>query len=163
MFKCPDDPFKDTLFLQPDDGYFGCTAYFGIMGTTQYANDGILTHCNAANAVTTQQITDGTSHTLILGERGNSSTAEWGWPFCSIGNPPYTAWGDSLMATVNGLSQGAADGNHNFHLWSYHPNMAQFAFADGHAMPLTYDLDNNVLQDLATKSGGEVIPALDGE
>ena len=143
MFKCPDDPLKDVIYQDPTHGPFGCTAYFGIMGTTQYANDGILTHCVPANAVTTQQITDGTSHTLILGERGISTT-EWGWPFCSEGNLQYTGWGDSLMATVDGLSQGAADGNHSYHLWSYHPNMAQFGFADGSATPLSYDLNNTV-------------------
>jgi prepilin-type processing-associated H-X9-DG protein len=61
------------------------------------------------------------------------------------------------MATNLGLSPGKPDGAHDYHFWSYHPNVCQFLWADGSAQPLTYQLDNKVLQALATRAGGERI------
>ena len=52
------------------------------------------------------------------------------------------------MATNLGLSYGAADGNHDYHFWSYHAELCQFVFADGAARPLTYDIDFKVFQAL---------------
>jgi hypothetical protein len=61
-----------------------------------------------------------------MGERGISDDL-YGWPYCGAGEPPlYTGCGDNLMATNLGLSRGWPDGNHNYHFWSYHPNIAQF-------------------------------------
>lgn len=153
--KCPDDPLGGAIYSDPIFGNYGCTDYFGVMGTTGTANDGILLHGGAGSAINLAQVTDGASHTLIMGERAVSSEL-YGWPYCGYGDG--TGWGDNLMATQLGLSQGASDGTHDFHFWSYHPNMAQFLWADGSGQPLTYDIDNTVLQALATRSGGEVVP-----
>jgi hypothetical protein len=92
-----------------------------------------------------------------MGERGISNDL-YGWPYCGAGGDAMqTGWGDNLMATTNGLSPGAPDGAHDWHFWSYHPNLCQFIWADGSGKPLTYDLDYNVLQALATRAGGERI------
>ena len=155
--KCPDDPKKDELYTDPVYGSYGCSAYFGVMGTTEFANDGILLHGAYNCTISLTQITDGASHTLIMGERGISDN-DYGWPYCGMGDiPNRTGWGDNLMATQFGLSQGCADGTHDFHFWSYHPNMALFIWADGSGQPLTYDIDNTVFQALATRAGGEVV------
>ncbi len=58
-----------------------------------------------------------------MGERGISELL-YGWPYCGYGDG--TGQGDNLMSTQLGLSQGTDDGNHDFHFWSYHPNLAQF-------------------------------------
>ena len=73
-----------------------------------------------------------------------------------------TGCGDNLMSTNLGLSPGEPNGAHNYHFWSYHPTLCQFLWADGSAKPLTYDLDYNVLQALATRAGGEKIANLEG-
>ena len=93
-----------------------------------------------------------------MGERGLSDYL-YGWPYCGCGDGNGTGWGDNLMCTQLGLSQGFPDGNHDYHFWSYHPNMANFLWADGSEQPLTYDIDFNVFQALATRAGGEVVTA----
>ena len=42
--KCPDDPLRDQVWSEPGVGAYGCTAYLGVMGTSETANDGILLH-----------------------------------------------------------------------------------------------------------------------
>jgi hypothetical protein len=156
-FNCPDDPYKDDEWSQAGVGVYKCTNYLGVMGTKEFADDGILLHGSDYNAVTMQQITDGASHTIILGERGISDQ-DYGWPYCGAGDANNTGWGDNLMATVNGLSAGSHTGNDDYHFWSYHPSMSQFVWADGSAKPLTYDINNTVFQALATKAGREIVP-----
>ncbi len=158
--KCPDDPLRDQLYTDPTLGPFGCTAYLGNMGTTETANDGILCHSKANQPIKISQITDGTSHTIIMGERGISNDL-YGWPYCGAGDGNDTGWGDNLMCAAQGLSQGTDDGTHDYHYWSYHTNLAQFLFADGSAMPLSYDLSFSVLQALSTRAGGETVTDLE--
>jgi prepilin-type N-terminal cleavage/methylation domain-containing protein len=157
FFKCPNDPLQNEIYHDVS-GDYGCTNYLGVMGTSPTANDGILFHGYSHNVVSMTKITDGTSHTLIMGERGISEDL-YGWPYCGAGDWLNSGCGDNLMATNLGLSRGLPDGNHNYHFWSYHPNLAQFLMADGSARPLTYDLDFQVLQNLATRAGRESISA----
>lgn len=152
--KCPCDPLQGGVYHDPT-GDYGCSNYFGVMGTTESANDGILLHGDSNSAVSLMQVTDGASHTLIMGERGISDPS-WGWPYCGDGQD-WTGWGDNLMSTQLGLSPGSANGADNLHFWSYHPNMAQFIMADGSGQVLTYDIDFSVFQALSTRAGGEVV------
>ena len=155
--KCPDDPLRNALAHDPQFGNaYGCTNYLGVMGTTNTAGDGILLHGNYNNAISLAKVTDGASHTLIVGERGISDNL-YGWPYCGVGDEQETGCGDNLMATNLGLSAGAPDGTHDYHFWSYHPNLCQFLWADGSVKPLSYDLEYNVFQALATRAGGEKI------
>ena len=123
------------------------------MGTSSTANDGILLYGGPNSAISLKQVTDGASHTIIMGERGISQTI-LGWPYCGYGDG--TGQGDNLMSTQLGLSPGSDNGNDDYHFWSYHPNLAQFLWADGSAQPLTYDIDFAVLQALSTRAGGEL-------
>ena len=152
--KCPDDPLKDAIWNDPVYGNYGCTNYLGVMGSSPTANDGILIHGGPNAAISLKQVTDGAAHTLILGERGISQLL-YGWPYCGYGDS--TGQGDNLMSTQLGLSPGTDDGNHDFHFWSYHPNMAQFIMADGSGCPLTYDIDFHTFQALSTRAGGELV------
>ena len=51
--KCPDDPLKDSIYptSNPSQGSYGVASYFGVMGTTEFANDGILTHGGPNSAI----------------------------------------------------------------------------------------------------------------
>jgi prepilin-type N-terminal cleavage/methylation domain-containing protein len=159
--NCPDELHKDDTSSDGMGGIYKCTNYLGVMGTTQFANDGILLHCIGNQPVTLQQIKDGASHTIIMGERGISNQY-LGWPYCGAGdNSQYnynTGWGDNLMATQLGLSPGEYTGNDDYHFWSYHPGLVQFLWADGSTKPLTYDIDNTIYQAYATKAGAEIVP-----
>ena len=152
--KCSDDPLRDQVWIDPVFGSYGCSNYLGVMGTSSTANDGILLYGSPSNAISLSQITDGASHTLIMGERGISELL-YGWPYCGYGDS--TGQGDNLMSTQLGLSQGYPDGNHDFHFWSYHPNLAQFIMADGSGQILTYDIDFSVFQALSTREGEEIV------
>ena len=152
--KCPDDPLRDEIYHDPIFGDYGCTNYLGVMGSSPTANDGILIYGLPKNAISLRMITDGPSHTIIMGERGISDTL-YGWPYCGYGDS--TGQGDNLMSTQLGLSQGYPDGNHDFHFWSYHAHMAQFLWADGAAGPITYDIDFATFQAISTRAGDEVV------
>jgi len=160
---CPDDPKRYEIWSDPVWGNYGCGNYFGVMGSAEFAsdgihllNDGILLHGGPNSAVNIKQVTDGLSHTIIMGERGISITL-YGWPYCGAGDEYNTGYGDNLMTTQLGLSAGDPDGTADYHFWSYHPNLAQFLWADGSAQPLTYDTELSVLKALSTKAGGELV------
>jgi prepilin-type N-terminal cleavage/methylation domain-containing protein len=158
-YKCPDDPLRDQIYHDPAGaGDYGCTNYLGVMGTSRTSNDGILFHCGYNGVVRLKDVTDGASHTMIMGERGLSNS-QYGWPYCGCGDTGdiySTGNGDNLLSTQLGLAPGLADGNHDFHFWSYHPHMAQFLFADGSGQPLSYDIDFKVFKALSTRAGGEI-------
>src|SRR5215467_8684648 len=80
---CPDDPLAGQIWYEPTahSGHHGCTDYLGVMGTSPKAGDGILLY---GPPIKVAQITDGTSRTLIMGERGISNDL-WGWPYCGYG------------------------------------------------------------------------------
>ena len=156
--KCPNDPNAGAVWSQPGLGWYGCTNYLGVMGTTQVANDGILFHC--LRGVGLRDVTDGSSNTLIMGERGVSFD-KYGWPYCGCGNnTDFSGGGDNLCSTQYGLYQGNADAtdpNRYYHFWSYHFIGASFAMADGSVRFLNYSIDFNLFQALSTCAGGEVL------
>lgn len=160
---CPNDPLAGQIWYVPTEhaGHHGCTDYLGVMGTSETANDGILL---SGPPISISKITDGLSHTLIMGERGISYDL-WGWPYCGCGHQtvPWdpdtgTGDGDNLCSTGLGLEIGNADDDiHKFHFWSYHSEITNFLMADGSGHTLTYEIDYRVLQALATRSGGETV------
>jgi prepilin-type N-terminal cleavage/methylation domain-containing protein/prepilin-type processing-associated H-X9-DG protein len=154
--KCPDDPLVTAVYDTGAQGKYSCGNFLGVMGTTEFANDGILLHGGPSSAISLNQVTDGASHTLIMGERGISDNL-YGWPYCGAGDQFNTGCGDNLMSTQNGLSVGSAAGTDDYHFWSYHPNLSHFLWADGSAQSLTYDIDYSILQALATRAGGEAV------
>jgi prepilin-type N-terminal cleavage/methylation domain-containing protein len=157
--KCPDDHLVNTIWKDdPSIGYYACGSYLGVMGTSRTANDGILLHSRYNGAISLTKITDGAAHTLIMGERGISQLL-LGWPYCGAGYPDglNTGDGDNLLSTRDGLSAGTDDGNHDYHFWSYHANLAQFICADGSGHALSYDIDLPTFRALSTRARGEVI------
>jgi len=160
--KCPNDALAiHVWFAESGYGYHGCTNYQGVMGTSDTANDGImLTTFAGGSTVTIAQITDGTSNTFIMGERGLASDLWYGWTYCGAGGPTNaTGNGDNLNTTQYGLAPGAPDGNHIFHYWSYHPNGANFLMADGAARMISYEISFATYQALSTRGGKEVLGA----
>jgi len=103
--NCPDDPHAGKDFADYwNDGYL-YTNYFGVMGTSGAKKDGILLHGDNS-AISERQITDGLSHTIIMGERGISEL--WlGCPYCAFGLDGDGEF-DNLLSTEFGLSPGYA-------------------------------------------------------
>ena len=153
--KCPDDSLTNQVYDASPFGTFGCSSYLGVMGTSPTANDGVLLHGHPNCAVRLEQITDGTSHTLMMGERGISELM-YGWPYCGCGDLDTLAGnGDNLLSTEYGLAAGNSDGSHDFHFWSYHKNVCQFLMVDGSVQQFSCDIDFKLFKALSTRAGGE--------
>lgn len=140
------------------------TSYLGVSGVDQTARGGVL---YPDSRVRLTDVTDGTSGTLMVGERPPSATFRFGWW--------YRGWGQSkdgsaemllgvrevnvaVDACLPGPVPFAAarldDPCAGFQYWSLHPGGANFAFTDGSVRFLAYSADA-VLPALATRAGGE--------
>jgi prepilin-type N-terminal cleavage/methylation domain-containing protein/prepilin-type processing-associated H-X9-DG protein len=167
IYSCPaDSRTLDLLGFQGGAGMWGATSYLGLEGTNQTGKDGVLF---LDSKIRFADITDGASHTLLVGERPPSANEIFGWwyggmgqsldgsadmvlgvqeknvyePVCPLG--PY-AFGP-------GKVQNQCD---MFHFWSLHIGGANFLFADGSVHFLTYGAAP-IMPALATRSGGEAV------
>jgi prepilin-type processing-associated H-X9-DG protein len=100
-------------------------------------------------------ITDGTSNQFLFGEIVGSD---------NINTP--TAWSDgsrfrTIRTTKNPINQKPGTGNlagtENGAFGSFHPNGAQFVFADGHVSFITSNINFTNYQRLSNRADGEVV------
>jgi prepilin-type processing-associated H-X9-DG protein/prepilin-type N-terminal cleavage/methylation domain-containing protein len=167
------------LFVWPADGrqlatddsgwVWGLTSYLGVAGTSVHATDGVF-HPNFNVRLT--DISDGTSMTLMIGERPPGPNgvyggwyADWGKAsrcplvqILSAGNtvfydPEATGCTASKYAYHPGQLNNLCDVNH---YWSLHTGGANFAFADGSVRFLPYT-KAAIMPALATRADGEVV------
>jgi prepilin-type processing-associated H-X9-DG protein len=126
-------------------------------------------------------ITDGSSKTLMVGERPPSVDLFWGWWFAGSGfdgsgegdvtlGARATVYAMNVQTTSFSLSDsttcpltkvGFQPGNINdicdqVHFWSWHPGGANWLWGDGSARFIAYSMDE-VLPQLGTRNGGEVV------
>ncbi len=180
-WSCPMDTRQ--LAAHDEGGYqVGYTGLVAVRGTMQKLNDGVI--CNQKVKMTA--ISDGTSNTLLVGERPPSGDWNFGWWFAGAGyvNTNNTALnqngtGDVVLGTndtdfppmlaqafnggytcpSNKYLFGPGNINNNCdmtHFWSLHSVGANFANADGSVRFLRYAVDPTVMIALGTRSGGEV-------
>jgi prepilin-type N-terminal cleavage/methylation domain-containing protein/prepilin-type processing-associated H-X9-DG protein len=198
MYICPMDPRGEPGTVATNPAVFGVngpiafTMYLGNSGTTggngfyPPANfnpppsfDGVL---YADSHVQITDIKDGTSNTIMVGERPPSVDLNFGWWFAGWGYNG-TGVGDVLMgsretyypkflSTYYGITAtngtpcpttniGLMPGNvtnpcDETHWWSNHTNGVNFLFCDGSVHFLTYDA-NAILPALQTRNGGETV------
>ncbi|MDB6037945.1 MAG: hypothetical protein JWM99_1786 [Verrucomicrobiales bacterium] len=160
VFLCPSDPLSgaiDTANVGAGQGRYVPGSYPGIMGTT----DGIITAAVpdgilfSNSSTSMRDIIDGTSQTLLMGERGIPTDLNWGWPICGYGFNG-TGNGDNLLTTAYGIGPGTSDGTHNSHFWSYHTGGAQFTMADGSVRFISNNINVQLFKNISTRAGGEV-------
>jgi len=165
MFACPTDARAKTTY----SGSYGLTSYASTARNNYNDGTGVIVYSGAR--VSIPGIIDGTSNTLMLGERPPSPDLFWGW-WSTVGiadsmsaasnnlTPPTYSSGTVNGATVtcpNPAVFGPQDVNNNCafnSFWSLHNNGAHFLFADGHAQFLPYSAAAR-LPDLASRAGGE--------
>jgi prepilin-type N-terminal cleavage/methylation domain-containing protein/prepilin-type processing-associated H-X9-DG protein len=185
ILACPSDQLPSpptTTYLQ---SYFGVTSYLGNAGglTDGYGDDGIFHDIGSPVSLLT--ITDGTSNTILFGERSNYDP-NWN-TFVSLfntGNPPFyavfSAWGTSFgFGSLNGSGYYPLNstlvlanpiwntdlGAREFAFGSGHIQGANFAFCDGSAHFVGNTVNSaavlangeTLLQALCTRNGGEVV------
>jgi prepilin-type N-terminal cleavage/methylation domain-containing protein/prepilin-type processing-associated H-X9-DG protein len=142
------------------------TSYLGVAGTDHTRHDGLLFK---DSLIRLGLVVDGTSQTLLLGERPPASNFTLGWW--------YRGWGQNQDGSAEMLL-GSRELNTSrpscppgpyrygpgdeaelcnaFHFWSAHAGGAHFAMADGSVRFLTYAA-SEVLPALATRAGQEVV------
>jgi prepilin-type N-terminal cleavage/methylation domain-containing protein/prepilin-type processing-associated H-X9-DG protein len=174
ILLCPEDPESHRVGHSSCGGKFWCdkayTNYLGVTGTQggqaiqdTYKADGMFPDTNVS--VDLRSVTDGTSHTLLVGERPivdyfdstGSFTGDFGWWAAGAGYDwPPCGRGDNILDSSQGLFAGDPETHADvFHWWSYHPGGAHFVFVDGSARMLSYDIDNSALLALSSRNGAE--------
>jgi prepilin-type N-terminal cleavage/methylation domain-containing protein len=162
---CPSDPYSgiNPGSVANDDGY-GLTDYLGVTGSDNTVavqesgpTNGIYDVSRMLNGVQLVEILDGTSNTLMIGERPPSNDYYWGWW-------AYSDW-DNFIG-VNNLYV-AADGYYSgcTSPGVYMPEPkgfgapcgggANWVYGDGSVHFLPYSAASITIP-MATRSGGEV-------
>jgi prepilin-type N-terminal cleavage/methylation domain-containing protein/prepilin-type processing-associated H-X9-DG protein len=170
-FACPTDgrvPGPQTS--QQSRETVALTSYLGVSGKDHATRDGVLVQ---DLRVRLANIRDGSSNTLLLGERPPSADLQFGWWYAGVGQVG-TGSADLVLGVreqnLQVLTVGSPCGpgaypfsqaTFNdpcgmFHFWSPHPGGANFAFADGSTRFLVYSM-NPLLPALASRSGGETV------
>jgi prepilin-type N-terminal cleavage/methylation domain-containing protein len=179
VLLCPDDPESHRVGHPSCGGKLWCdrayTNYLGVTGTQGgdksiqdgYKADGMFPDTNYT--VELRSVTDGTSHTLFVGERPvidffdsvGGFEGDFGWWAAGSGfDWPPCGRGDNILDSSEGLRAGDPEiGSDVFHWWSFHGVGAQFLFVDGSAHLLSYDIDYNTLLALSSRNGGEAVEA----
>jgi prepilin-type N-terminal cleavage/methylation domain-containing protein len=170
-YGCPADPLRNKLGVFVGLVPGALTDYLAVDGSAYVANaaahlgvglptDGVL---YGGSHTRISDITDGSSNTVMVGERPPAPSTSWGWwTYGPI---------DSAMGVQNSapdphgefcpLPQLYSAGNPNvecdaLHYWSYHPCGANWLLGDGTVRFLVYSIAP-MLPKLATRAGGEVV------
>jgi prepilin-type N-terminal cleavage/methylation domain-containing protein/prepilin-type processing-associated H-X9-DG protein len=175
-FMCP----SDTRVDKPVSAGNGApTSYVGVTGSDNDSNlqfngptNGIFDINSLGKRLT--DITDGTSNTLMVGERPPSLSLFWGWWGVSDYDVLLSTndlLGPSLNSncispgrfrfpldgtTGQGYTATRCDGNSN-HFWSFHTGGANWLLGDGSVRFMSYTTNANTVLFMATAAGGEVI------
>lgn len=143
------------------------TSYLGVAGLNTGRADGSLF---LDSNLRLNDITDGTSSTLLVGERPPSTDFRYGWWYAGWGQNK-DGEGDGVLGVrtfCREVSSGCPEGPYHFtagrfdnqcdafHFWSPHPGGANFAFADGSVRFLRYSADP-IMPALPTRAGGETV------
>jgi len=192
-FLCPSDPrdfaggIRGASFWLTD-GYCAMTSYLGMRARdfidfktntidfetgTGLGVFGILP--SGALYIKIDQITDGTSNTIMAGERPPGADNAYGW---------WADWdSESLLLAIgvpfaypNSKSDGSgtncprqayfSPGDlinycHGNHYWSFHPGGGNWLMCDGSVHFMAYAAGTTVIPAMATIAGGEEIPPFD--
>jgi prepilin-type N-terminal cleavage/methylation domain-containing protein/prepilin-type processing-associated H-X9-DG protein len=170
VYVCPADSRIDQPQLAPRDQLMvAFTSYLGVSGKDLTTTDGVLFR---NSQIRLADITDGTSSTLLAGERPPSADFQFGWWYAGVGQR-FTGSADSVLGVYeqNALPVTAgscAPGYYPFmagsftnqcdmfHFWSPHSGGAHFLFADGSVHFLSYDAAP-ILPALASRAGAEPV------
>jgi prepilin-type N-terminal cleavage/methylation domain-containing protein len=168
MYLCPSDP-RNLLNVPSGNG--AMTSYVGVTGSDTDVNrqfngptNGIFNVSSPGIRLT--DITDGTSNTLMLGERPPAADLFLGWWGASdydnflstrqLYGDPFNSGGCVLPGLFGpGSLNGPCDGDSN-HFWSFHTGGANWLLGDASVHFLPYSASALTLP-MASRNGGEIV------
>ncbi|MSR51895.1 MAG: DUF1559 domain-containing protein [Gemmataceae bacterium] len=179
MMQCPSDS-RVGLICNDGGNFAALTSYLGVSGKDQFREDGGQDGIFYINSgVAMAGISDGTSNTLLIGERPPSNDLYYGWMWAGSGDFPYFGATDVVLGVreiTNGSPNGSRDfyrpgtlidptNIHRYHFWSLHPGGGMWLFADGHVQYISYSAGTStvpggltLLEALASRNNGELLP-----
>lgn len=175
IFLCPSDGrIHNIYFSEPHGLWVAFTSYVGNCGINCQEPNGVLYN---DSHVRFRDITDGLSHTILLGERPPSANLYLGWWYAGYGQDkkgsaemilgvrePYLGLElnfSSCDRKPYEFTPGRLSNNCDaFHYWSPHSSGASFGFCDGSVRFLKYEV-NSLTPSLASRSGGESIGSIE--
>jgi len=165
-FHCPSDPRANLEWVDPtnSNNVAVITDYLAVSGRNQFkemgGHDGVV-YVNSS--VRMGSIGDGTSNTLLLGERPPSNNLYFGWQWAGAGEYPYFGATDVALGvlerpgtTVSGTKYTPSDvasskpeffrmgtihdvdDLHRYHFWSLHPGGGNWGLVDGSVRYFSY-------------------------
>jgi prepilin-type N-terminal cleavage/methylation domain-containing protein len=174
MYTCPSDAYTGLFTVQTEtnaplapaatNSYAACFGFGGLLDTLPDRGTGAFFR-NSHTRIT--DISDGTSCTLLVGERG-ALFAQGPWAGVMTGGTIRTTPGAPVYSSVTDLAPVmvlARVWNKPLNspysqppdFFSPHAQVVQFLFADGSVHALSTGTDLSVLQALATIAGGEIV------
>jgi prepilin-type N-terminal cleavage/methylation domain-containing protein/prepilin-type processing-associated H-X9-DG protein len=167
LLQCPSDS-RSTLVIDYGGEQVALTAYLAVPGENQFLQDGAI-YVNSSVTLGYITTADGTSNSLLVGERPPSYTSEYGWWFSGSGDFPYFGATDIALGSnerqysPTGFRDFYRPGNledpideHRWHFWALHPAGSNFLFGDGSTRTVIYS-GHLQLTRMATIKKGEVI------
>ena len=158
ILMCPSNSMSAEVFVGdcfPGDHEctFALTNYLGVTGSRAERNgDGLFPGRN--HSIALRQVTDGTSRSLLVGERGVSQL-NLGWWAAGMGHLRTLSSPRGRGDNVLDSSQGLRPSVDVIHWWSDHPAGSNFLFVDGHVALLPYAIDHELLLALSSRNGEE--------
>lgn len=172
LLSCPADGRASTAHDVYGSGtLIAFTSYFGVEGRNLFTKDGVLF---VDSRVRLDQIFDGTSNTICVGERPISADGTYGSWYIGVGQDNGSAGvvlgsrefniranptGPFALSKCPRGPYSYAPGTpenpcDQFHFWSHHVHGSNFVFCDGSVRFLSYSADA-VLPALSTIAGNE--------
>jgi len=172
-FTCPSDSRNNG---PPTAGNGAPTSYLGVTGNDLTSGPQINWPTNgifdvSSVGVPIVQISDGTSNTLLVGERPVSTDKGWGWWSVSDDDcllSVYQQYAFYSGCTFPGIFR-APDlknnpcGGDNNHFWSYHTNGGNWLLGDGSVRFFAYSVASSptpatsVIFNMGSRAGGETV------
>jgi prepilin-type N-terminal cleavage/methylation domain-containing protein len=183
-YVCPSDPRNLEQTPPPGDGAFTC--YLGVIGNNASQADQFFGPTNGifdigSNGVKITDIIDGTSNTLMVGERPPASDKYWGWwsvsdydcllgVYCQLGvfysgclNPPQGGWFAPARPQAIPMDSNANNfcGGDSNHFWSFHTNGGNWLLGDASVRFMPYSAasgayTNNLTNPPTVYAGGGI-------
>lgn len=174
VFTCPLDSRLGTPHNNEEGLRMAYSSYFGVLGSSSDRRDGLFARSAGGPGRRLTDAHDGTSNTLLIGERPPPDTWRSGQWYCGVlyFKPNGLYEPENVMSAIEypygttpcgtgfygpGREDNPCDA---WHFWSLHRGGAMFGFADGSTRWVPYSA-RPILPALASAAGGEIVDAMD--